>query len=146
MRIRLVILLSNLLVSTLTAPAIAGYFPSRPSGVQLQYFTGVINDYGLGNGTGSFDLTIGATRMDFYIGLPMKINGRIVQCQSPDPVSVQAGFCTDWPPEIVEGTSVVTTTCWSDTDFEPGSPTLFCDEINSAPAVSQTATAHFAPG
>jgi hypothetical protein len=63
-----VILVSTVLVSALATPAIAGYFPSRPPGVLLQYFTGVRSDYGLGNGTGSFYLTIGATTMDFYIG------------------------------------------------------------------------------
>jgi hypothetical protein len=120
------------LVSGLTTPAIAGYFPSRPPGVPLQYFTGVINDYGLGNGTGSFSLTIGATTMDFYVGLPMKMNGTIVRCQSPDLASVELGFCKDWPSEIVEGTSVVTATCWVDTEFKPGTATLFCDEIDSA--------------
>jgi hypothetical protein len=92
----------------------------------------VIRDYGLGNGTGSFTLTVGAKTMDFFIGLPMKINGAIVRCISPDPVIVAAGFCTDWPSEIVEGTSVVTATCWSDADFRPGTSTLFCDELNSA--------------
>ncbi len=81
---------------------------------------------------GVFTLTIGTTAMDFIIGWPMKINGTIVLCQSPDPIAVEAGFCTDWPSEIVEGTSVVTATCWSDTDFNPGISTLFCDEIDSA--------------
>jgi hypothetical protein len=127
-----VILVSTVLVSALATPAIAGYFPSRPPGVLLQYFTGVISDYGLGNGTGSFYLTIGATTMDFYIGWPMKINGTIVRCWSPDPFVVESGHCTDWPSEIVEGTSVVTVTCWSDADFKPDISTLFCDEINSA--------------
>jgi hypothetical protein len=80
---RFLILVSTVFVSALTTPAIAGYFPSRPPGVPVQYFTGVIRDYGLGNGTGGFTLTIGATTMDFFIGLPMKINGTIVRCQSP---------------------------------------------------------------
>jgi hypothetical protein len=70
--------------------------------------------------------------MDFFIGLPMTINGTIVRCQSPDPIAVEAGFCTDWPSEIVEGMSVVTATCWSDTDFNPDRLTLFCDKIDSA--------------
>jgi hypothetical protein len=122
---------AEVFVSALTTPAIAGYFPSRPPGIPLQYFTGVINDYGLGNGTGSFSLTIGATTIDFYIGLPMKMNGNIVRCQSHDP-EVEFGSCTDWPSEIVEGESVVTATCWIDTEFKPGTSTLFCDEIESA--------------
>ena len=72
-----VILVSTVLVSASTTPAIAGCFPSRPPGAPLQYFTGVISDYGLGNGTGGFFLTIGTATMYFYIGLPMKINGTI---------------------------------------------------------------------
>jgi hypothetical protein len=129
---RFVVFVSAVVISALTTAANAGYFPSRPPGVQLQHFTGVIGDYGFGEGTGGFYLIVGATKMDFYIGLPMKINGHIVRCQSPDPVSVQAGLCTDWPPQIVEGESVVTATCWSDLDFDPGTPTLFCDQIDSA--------------
>ena len=126
----MVILASKLPVSTLTAPAIAGYSPSRPLDVPLQYFTGVISNYGIGMGIGGFDLMIGQTKLAFNIGLPMKINGKVVNCRDPD--------CADWPSEIAEGTSVVTATCWADMDYDPGSPTLFCDEINSAPVVSQT--------
>jgi hypothetical protein len=129
---RFLILVNTVLISALTTPAIAGYFPSRPPGVPLQYFTGVIRDYGLGNGNGGFTLTIGVTTMDFFIGLPMKINGTIVRCQSPASVAVESGHCTDWPSEIVEGTSVVTATYWSDMDFDPVTATVFCDEINSA--------------
>jgi len=135
---RRVILVSALLVSALSAPVIAGYFPSRPLGVPLQYFTGVINKYGIGMGIGGFNLKIGQTQVAFNIGFAMKINGKVVNCRDSD--------CADWPSEIVEGASVVTATCWADADFEPGSPTLFCDEIVSAPAVSETAAADFAPG
>ena len=137
-QIRLAILVSTSLVSALTAPAIGGYFPSRPLGIPIQYFTGVISNYGVGMGIGGFALTIGQTKVAFNIGFPMKINGKVVNCRDPN--------CADWPPGIVEGTSVVTATCWADMDYDPGSPTLFCDEINSAPAVSQTTTADFAPG
>jgi hypothetical protein len=137
-RIRLVILVSTSIVSSLIAPAIAGYFPSRPLGVPLQYFTGVISNYSIGMGIGGFDLTIGHTKVPFNIGLPMKINGKVVNCRDAD--------CADWPSEIVEGTSIVTATCWADMDYDPGSPTLFCDEINLAPAVSQTTPGDFAPG
>ena len=137
-RIRLVILVSTSLAFAVTAPAIAGYFPSRPLGVQLQYFTGVISNYGIGMGIGGFDLTIGQTKVAFNIGLPMKINGKVVNCRNPD--------CADWPSDIVEGTSVATATCWADMDYDPDSPTLFCDEINSAPAVSHTTTSDFFAG
>jgi hypothetical protein len=67
-RIPLVILVSASLVFALTAPAIAGYFPSRPLDVPLQYFTGVISNYGIGMGIGGFDLTIGQTKLAFNIG------------------------------------------------------------------------------
>jgi hypothetical protein len=33
--------------------------------------------------------------MDFYIGWPMKINGTIVRCWSPDPFVVESGHCTE---------------------------------------------------
>jgi hypothetical protein len=126
--VQVVMFIAAVLVSALTTPAIAGYFPSRPPDAQLQYFTGVIKDYALGNGIGGFSLTVGAASISFHIGLPMKMNGDIVRCQSPDP-AVEFGFCTDWPSEIVEGKSVVTATCWVDTEFKPGISTLFCDKI-----------------
>jgi hypothetical protein len=129
--VQVVMFIAAMLVSALTTPAIGGHFPSRPADAQLQYFTGVIRDYGLGNGTGGFSLTLGAATISFYIGLPMKMNGSMVRCQSSGP-AVEFGFCTHWPSEIVEGKSVVTATCWVDTEFKPGTSTLFCDEIESA--------------
>jgi hypothetical protein len=119
------ILLNTALVAAIANPVIAGSYRSRPPGASLQYFTGVINNYSAGNDIGTFDLTVAGKTMTFYIGLPMTINGRaIVGCQDSE--------CADWPPEIVEGRSVVTATCWSDATFEPGTTTLFCDEIDSA--------------
>jgi hypothetical protein len=101
-----------ILAPVLTSQAIAGFFPSRPPDAPVQKFTGVIVEYGLGNDTGYFVLTIGRKSMDFYIGLPMRINGAIVRCQDPDPDIASPGSCTDWPPSIVLGKSVVTATCW----------------------------------
>jgi hypothetical protein len=128
----------------LANPAIAGFFPSRPPGVPLQRFTGVIVEYGLGNDTGYFVLTIGRKRMGFYVGLPMRMNGAIVLCQDPDLAVTSPAACMDWPSSIVLGKSVVTATCWTEM-FSPDmamsygmqkpstrKPTLFCDEIDSA--------------
>jgi len=133
------ILVTVVFVFACTSQASAGYFPPRPAGGKLTTFTGVLTQYGLGNGTGSFDLTIGATDMTFMVGLPMKMNGKEVACEDPDPE--EAGFvqCTDWPSAIVVDKSVVTATCWSDATYEckyrhsrcPGTPTWFCDEIDS---------------
>jgi hypothetical protein len=125
------ILVSIVFVSGLTSQAIAGYFPPRPPDIPLQFFTGVLSDYGLGNGTGGFALTIGAKTMDFYIGLPMTMNGTIVLCTDANPTLRESGVCDDWPSAIIVGKSVVTATCWSDTTFNPGKSTLFCDEIDS---------------
>ena len=119
------ILLSIAFVAALASPLIAGSYRGRPPGASLQRFTGVINNYSAGNDVGTFDLTFGGKTMTFYIGLPMTMNRRpIVAC--PD------SGCADWPPEIVEGKSVVTVTCWPDTTFDPGTTTFFCDEIDSA--------------
>lgn len=137
-------------VSALAKPAIAGFFPSRPPDVPLQRFTGVIVEYGLGNDTGYFVLTIRGKPMDFYVGLPMRMNGAIVTCQDPDPAVVTPGSCMDWPSSILVGKSVVTATCWTEM-FSPDmalsytpsmststpKPTLFCDEIDSAPPASR---------
>jgi hypothetical protein len=83
--------------------------------------------------------------MNFYIGLPMRMNGAIVRCQDPDRVVASLGSCTDWPSSIVLGKSVVTATCWTEMfspdmamSYTPGmstsppEPTSFCDEIDSA--------------
>jgi hypothetical protein len=140
------ILASVVLVPALTSQAIAGFFPGRPPGATVQKFTGVIVEYGFGNDTGGFVLTIGGKRTDFYIGLPMRMNGAVVRCQDPDPAIASPGSCTDWPSAIVLGKSVVTATCWTvmfSPDmamiYTPGmststpEPTLFCDEIDSVP-------------
>jgi hypothetical protein len=134
-----------ILAPALTGQAIAGFFPSRPPDAPAQKFTGVIVEYGLGNDTGGFVLTIGGKSMDFYIGLPMRMNGAIVRCQDPDPNIASPASCPDWPPSIVLGKSVVTATCWIEMfspdmalSYTPGmsastpKPTLFCDEIDSA--------------
>jgi hypothetical protein len=132
-------------VSALVSPAVAGFFPSRPPDVPLQKFTGVIVEYGYGNDTGNFVLTIGRKRMVFYIGLPMRMNGANVECQDPDPALANPDSCPDWPSSIVLGKSVVTATCWMvmfspdmALSYTPGmptstpKPTWFCDEIDSA--------------
>jgi hypothetical protein len=126
------ILVSIVFASALTGQASAGYFPSRPNGVALRHFTGVISDdYGIGNGIGGFTLIIGANPVWFYIGWPMQMNGKIVECHHPE-LKDQPGYdCVDWPTELVLGKSVVTATCWSDRRFDPGKSTLFCDEIDS---------------
>jgi hypothetical protein len=128
--LRFTILVSVVFASA--GPAVAGYFPSRPHGVPIQHFTGVISEYGLGNGNGSFTLIIRGSTKYFYIGLPMKMNGTVVQCRDPDPALADWGACTDWPSKIVLGKSIVTATCWSDSEFVPGTSTLFCDEIDYA--------------
>jgi hypothetical protein len=126
------ILVSIEVISAFTSQASAGYFPSRPKGVALQHFTGVISDdYGLGNGTGSFTLIIGTNPVSFYIGWPMEMNAKIVECHHPE-LNNQPGYdCVDWPTELVLGKSVVTATCWSDRSFNRGKSTLFCDEIDT---------------
>jgi len=116
------------LVSAFTSPAIAGHFPSRPPGVKLHYFTGVLTLYGLGNNTGNFALKRGARNTTFYVGLPMKMNGVTVTCPDAD-FAKDPDVCTDWPSEIVLGKAVVTATCWYDTTVFR-EPTLFCDEID----------------
>ena len=103
--LRFTILVSALLASA--GSAVAGYFASRPHGVVLQHFTGVINEYGLGNGNGSFTLIIRGSTKYFYIGLPMKMNGTVVLCHHPNPDVADWGACTDWPSKIVLGKSIV---------------------------------------
>jgi hypothetical protein len=126
------ILVSIELVSAFTSQASAGYFPSRPKGVALRHFTGVIgDDYGIGNGIGGFTLIIGTNPVWFYIGWPMEMNGKIVECHHPELNDQPGNDCVDWFTELVLGKSVVTTTCWSDRRFNRGRSTLFCDEIDT---------------
>lgn len=116
----------------LGSPANAGYFPSRPSGAQLQTVTGVLIDYGIGNGTGSFDLRDASGNDHWiHIGSQMTINGVTVKCLNPDPKMADFGKCPDWPSTVVVGTTVVTATCWTDTSWRPGlGPVLFSDQID----------------
>jgi hypothetical protein len=107
-------------------PAFAGYFPQRPAQAQLQQYTGVIIGYGSGEGIGAFALSISGQEVQFYIGRPMTINGSQIHCMNPGTPS-----CTDWPTNIVLGATIVTATCWTDTTYQPGGATIFCDEIDT---------------
>jgi hypothetical protein len=112
----------------LTTPGFTGDFPIRPAGVPVQYFTGVLIDYGVGNGVGSFTLKIGKKTMVLGVGGAL-INHKNPHCIDPTPKG-RSGLCDDWPAEIVLGKSVVTARCWS--EARPWGRKLFCDEVDSA--------------
>ena len=121
-------------------PANAGYFPKCPAGAKLTTFSGVLNDYGVGNDIGGFTLNAGSDVMHFYIGQSIRINGKFVTCKDPDLMGVSAGpmGCTDWPPWLVLGTTYVTAKCWQDETYVPRVSFWFCDEIDKAATLGQS--------
>jgi hypothetical protein len=114
--------------------ASAGYFPKRPTSARLKTFSGVLNDYGVGNDIGGFTLIAGSSVMHLYIGQSMRINGKLVTCKDPDLMGMNAGpmGCADWPSWLVLGTSYVTAKCWQDRRYVPEASFWFCDELDKA--------------
>jgi hypothetical protein len=111
------ILPSIAFVFAFTCQAAAGYFPERPAGAKLRTFSGVLNDYGMGNDQGGFSLTAGSKESEFYIGWPMHINGKVVTCKDPENMGDTGPMgCTDWPSWLVERKTFVTARCcWTPT-------------------------------
>jgi len=124
-------------VVAFTCQASAGYFPERPDHAKLRRFSGVLNDYGIGNDTGWFSLTTGSKELEFCIGTPMRMNGKVVTCMDPEQKGVKVDpigdICPDWPSWLVEGKTYVTATCWWDSGPpESGDFGWCCDEIDKA--------------
>jgi hypothetical protein len=99
------------------------YFPSRPANAQLQYVTGVLTHYGLGNDSGTITIrdSVGV-ETDVKMARTMMVNGTVIVCTIP-------ASCAQWPSSITLGTTVVTLTCWLDSRSSR-SPMLVSDQID----------------
>jgi len=81
------------------------FFPQRPGAVALHREKGTLVSYGVGNDTGEFSIRGWNGRpVEFYVGYPLKINGRINSCAHPT--------CRAWPRNVVLGKTPVTVTYW----------------------------------
>jgi hypothetical protein len=113
-------------------PAEAGIFPPRPPGAPLQHYTGLLKDFGAGNGLGWFtlrDVRSGRERR-FRIGSPMKVDGHIEHCAQPDG---PREMCEYWPRTVVIGKTVVKATCYAfhDPRMDPGYADYpACDQLD----------------
>jgi hypothetical protein len=96
---------------SLTDPVSAAtYFPKRPQGATMHTVTGVLTWYGRGNDSGAIVVRDpGGVEADVYMAPLVWINGVIVNCSHPG-----LADCTDWPTNIVVGTTVVTVSYWID--------------------------------
>jgi hypothetical protein len=101
-----------------------------------------MGDVSIGNGIGTFDLAIGATKELFGVGSELRMNAKDVDCRD----STQPGtpMCREWPSAIVPGKTVVTATCWWDkADYYPNESVCYgnrgwvCDQIDPAPRGSR---------
>ncbi len=101
-----------------TVPAVAAdhFFPERPSDAVVKKVTGTLVVYGHGEGVGGVQVKDSANRLwAFYMGYPMRIDGRKIICFSPPDAygSNKSGLpCPDWPAKIRLGYTVVTVSYW----------------------------------
>ena len=106
------------------------FFPKRPPGVTVSHMRGVLVDYGIGNGSGSFTLIAdNGKKVEFYTSWPMLIDGRPGKCSiaPTDTFKARARYCPDWSSDIRLGHSKVEATYWS--SARDGEPVLVSDEI-----------------
>ena len=100
------------LVSLSSAAALAQHFwPVRPIDVALSHVSGILVDFGLGNGGGGFELRLsdGSTQV-FWAARDLFINGMVVRCNMPPQCP---NGDTDWPTTVTLGSTLVTVTYWS---------------------------------
>ncbi len=78
-----------------------GFFPSRPRGVSVRHIGGIVAEYGIGMKQGHVVLrTHAGTMMDFFVGYPLRMNGRRVHDPFP-------------PANLVIGKTPATVTYWN---------------------------------
>lgn len=109
-----------------TTQARAGYFPTRPQNAVMHTVTGVLTWYFVGNGAALIRVRDQAgVQWDINGGRAITINGVAVRCGWPGDSS-----CTDWPSNVVIGTTVVTVSYWIDPIGFAGRQSLVSDQID----------------
>jgi len=111
-----------LLVAMLSMPPTvfsqnSSFLPPRPQNAVLHTSQGTLLDYGIGNKSGGFSVrekTTGKT-LEFYVGWPIRIDGRIVTCSiaPKDSFKPDRQFCSDWPYQVRLGHTNVKVTYWN---------------------------------
>jgi hypothetical protein len=109
------------------------FFPERPSGAVVKKVTGTLMVYGHGEGVGGVQVKDSANHTwTFYMGYPMRIDGKRVICFSPPDAygSNKSDLpCPDWPLRIRLGYTVVTVSYWQAS--LDGKTVNVTDELNS---------------
>jgi hypothetical protein len=111
---RVAAILFALILTMRPAVGEAGIFPPRPTGVPLQYLTGLLTEFGAGEGLGWFtlrDVRSGKERL-LRIGSPMKVDGHIEHCLDPTRPRDRL-MCYNWPATVVIGRTIVKATCYA---------------------------------
>jgi hypothetical protein len=131
------------------------YFPLRPPRATLLTQEGILVGYRVGEAAGTLDLRTADGHTDvFYIGVPMRIDGRRVKCTAPpadenaaddhpaDDHPARAANCPDWPAGLRLGHSHVRVTYWRG-KLHDGSHahTLVTDQLETLPETDSGAAA-----
>jgi len=104
------------LVASITQTAKAQhFFPVRPKHVTTSEMSGILTEYGIGNGTGEFSIrNSSGKRIDFFLAYPTYINGRVYACERPPAPNERfdSSQCRAWPKNVVIGSTKVRITYW----------------------------------
>jgi hypothetical protein len=118
-------LIGGLLYGVAEADSGPAYFPSPPPDVTYFTATGILTDYYVGMKSGQLTIKLSnGHSVSFYRANTMTINGAPVHCQAP-PANGQTpppGICSDWPANIVIGTTRVTVTYWKAVTYWQAAP------------------------
>ncbi len=106
-------------VAFLSAPNFAqktSFFPEPPKDAKRLSAEGILNDYGIGNSSGTLYLqdSKSGTEETFYISSSIQIDGKPVTCIAPPKgdFSPSADLCSDWPKSLVLGKTKVRVSYW----------------------------------
>lgn len=115
-----------------TSTSVRAFFPARPSRAKLHTISGVLSDFGIGNGLGSLELRKGNSVTVIYTGAKLRLDGRLVACDHPPKKGERKSmFCTSWPSNVVVGSTLVSATYWMQTRPDLHTQVKVTDELHT---------------
>ncbi|MDP9018845.1 MAG: hypothetical protein M3N19_11060 [Candidatus Eremiobacteraeota bacterium] len=118
------------MIQIAVALLLVAFFPAPPAHQPLRVARGTLQAYSIGNAEGHLSVRNAAGEIQsFFVGYPMRINGRITTCLIPPPsgVAPMKHYCTDWPATLVVGKSRVSVHYW--TQFHGGQQVQVTDAL-----------------
>ena len=103
----------NVAAASVSSQSEQHFFPRRPVAAHMRTMTGILEEYGIGNASGSIRIKMKTATIDLYTAADVRLDGRIIACDHP-PVSGQkrSMFCPSWPSNVLIGKTVVTARYW----------------------------------